>query len=66
MIKFRRVKLIKARNCNLKKSFSVTTFLLVQHILAEASLGIRQSPRGERFMEPTLGPSGMQDGGLNC
>ena len=25
----------------------------------EASLGIRQSPRGDRATEPTLGPSGM-------
>ena len=25
-----------------------------------ASLGIRQSPRGERLTEPTLGPSGRQ------
>lgn len=26
-----------------------------------ASLGIRQSPRGERLTEPTFGPSGTQD-----
>ncbi len=30
-----------------------------------ASLGMRQSPRGERAMEPTLGPSGRQER-LNC
>ena len=30
-----------------------------------ASLGIRQSPRGERLTEPTLGPSGRQLR-LNC
>ena len=31
------------------------------HVAAWASLGMRQSPRGERLTEPTLGPSGMQD-----
>ena len=30
-----------------------------------ASEGMRQSPRGERLAEPTLGPSGTQDR-LNC
>ena len=35
------------------------------HRAAEASLGIRQSPRGERVTEPTLGPSGRQLR-LNC
>ena len=30
-----------------------------------ASLGMRQSPRGERLIEPTFGPSGMQLR-LNC
>ena len=32
---------------------------------ADASDGIRQSPRGERVTEPTFGPSGMQER-LNC
>ena len=32
---------------------------------AEASEGMRQSPRGERVTEPTLGPSGRQER-LNC
>jgi hypothetical protein len=32
---------------------------------AEASLGMRQSPLGERLTEPTLGPSGKQLR-LNC
>ena len=32
---------------------------------SEASLGIRQSPRGERLIEPTFGPSGRQER-LNC
>ena len=31
----------------------------------EASLGMRQSPRGERLTLPTLGPSGRQER-LNC
>lgn len=31
----------------------------------EASEGIRQSPRGDRHTEPTLGPSGRHDR-LNC
>lgn len=35
------------------------------HNVAAASLGIRQSPRGERLIEPTLGPSGMHER-LNC
>ena len=30
-----------------------------------ASLGIRQSPRGERLTVPTFGPSGTHDR-LNC
>ncbi len=34
-------------------------------ISTEASLGIRQSPRGLREMLPTLGPSGRQER-LNC
>ena len=33
--------------------------------LAEASLGIRQSPRGESVTVPTFGPSGRHDR-LNC
>ena len=35
------------------------------HKAATASLGIRQSPRGDRVTEPTLGPSGRQER-LNC
>ena len=35
------------------------------HSAAEASLGIRQSPRGDRAAVPTLGPSGTQLR-LNC
>lgn len=35
------------------------------HKALTASLGIRQSPRGERLMEPTFGPSGRQER-LNC
>ena len=35
------------------------------HREATASEGIRQSPRGERVTEPTLGPSGRQER-LNC
>lgn len=30
-----------------------------------ASLGIRQSPRGDKLIDPTFGPSGMQER-LNC
>ena len=30
------------------------------HSLTEASLGMRQSPRGDRETDPTLGPSGRQ------
>ena len=30
------------------------------HIADEASLGIRQLPRGDRLTEHTLGPSGKQ------
>src|SRR5439155_4772930 len=32
---------------------------------AEASLGMRQSPRGDRLTDPTLGPSGLIER-LNC
>ena len=35
------------------------------HRAATASDGIRQSPRGDRVTEPTLGPSGRQER-LNC
>ena len=35
------------------------------HILAVASLGIRQSPRGLRLTLPTFGPSGRHER-LNC
>src|SRR5690349_8034836 len=31
------------------------------HSAAWASLGIRQSPRGDRLTEPTFGPSGRQE-----
>ena len=31
------------------------------HSAAPASDGMRQSPRGDRLTEPTLGPSGKQD-----
>ena len=39
--------------------------LLFTHKLEEASLGMRQSPLGDKLTEPTLGPSGMQLR-LNC
>ena len=35
------------------------------HRRAEASLGMRQSPRGDSVTEPTFGPSGRQLR-LNC
>ena len=35
------------------------------HAALEASLGMRQSPRGDRLTEPTLGPSGITER-LNC
>ena len=35
------------------------------HIALDASLGMRQSPRGLRLTLPTLGPSGRQER-LNC
>ena len=35
------------------------------HAAAEASEGMRQSPRGESVTEPTFGPSGMAER-LNC
>ena len=38
---------------------------LFSHTVPQASEGMRQSPRGEREMVPTLGPSGMQLR-LNC
>ena len=38
---------------------------LFSHISISASLGMRQSARGERAIVPTFGPSGRQDL-LNC
>lgn len=35
------------------------------HRAADASLGMRQSPRGDKLTVPTLGPSGRQER-LNC
>ena len=40
-------------------------FQYSSHSFAEASLGIRQSPRGESDTDPTFGPSGRQLR-LNC
>lgn len=39
--------------------------MLFIHASTKASLGIRQSPRGDRDTDPTFGPSGIQDR-LNC
>ena len=44
-------------------SYNVSTSL--SHISDEASLGIRQSPRGLIEILPTFGPSGKQER-LNC
>ena len=46
-----------------KNHFSSSSSL--SQLSADASDGIRQSPRGERVTEPTLGPSGRQER-LNC
>ena len=46
-------------------SFSEARSRLRSHSALSASLGMRQSPRGERLTEPTLGPSGSADL-LNC
>ena len=40
-------------------------FISSSHNFEEASLGIRQSPRGERVTLPTFGPSGRHER-LNC
>lgn len=45
--------------------FSYSSAISFSQSVAIASLGIRQSPRGERLMEPTFGPSGRQLR-LNC
>lgn len=45
--------------------FSYSSSISLSQSVAIASLGIRQSPRGERLMEPTFGPSGRQLR-LNC
>lgn len=47
--------------CLFRYSFSHSS----SHILAVASLGIRQSPRGLRLTLPTFGPSGRHER-LNC
>ncbi len=44
-----------------RQSFSTSE----SHSAADASLGIRQSPRGDRDTEPIFGPSGIQER-LNC
>ena len=48
-------------NYNISRSDSISS----SQRLDEASLGIRQSPRGLRLTEPTFGPSGRQER-LNC
>lgn len=47
------------------KRFSYNSSTSLSHACADASLGIRQSPRGERQILPTFTPSGMQLR-LNC
>ena len=42
-----------------------TEYKSASHMFLLASLGIRQSPRGDRETEPTFGPSGRQER-LNC
>lgn len=43
----------------------IISSISLSHILQTASLGILQSPLGERLIVPTFGPSGMQER-LNC
>ena len=40
---------------------SVSESSSASHAEASASLGIRQSPLGDRLIDPTLGPSGKHD-----
>jgi hypothetical protein len=43
----------------------LSRLISASHMAADASLGIRQSPRGDKATDPTFGPSGMADR-LNC
>ncbi len=45
--------------------YAFNSSISASHKADTASLGIRQSPRGDRATEPTLGPSGKQER-LNC
>ena len=47
------------------KHYSSSASASATHSAALASLGMRQSPRGDNVTEPTLGPSGRQLR-LNC
>jgi hypothetical protein len=44
--------------CHLSRSYSE---IQRSHSDASASLGMRQSPRGDRLIEPTFGPSGKHE-----
>ncbi len=61
------------RRCSMQRLFIVlykcriyfSASTSASHSAALASLGMRQSPRGESATDPTLGPSGRQER-LNC
>ena len=52
-------------HCSLNIKHTITLPLPAARIAAQASLGIRRSPLGDRATVPTFGPSGRQDR-LNC
>ena len=51
--------------CFYTPSWAFSCSSWARHRVLQASLGILQSPRGERVTEPTFGPSGRQER-LNC
>lgn len=56
--------LANSKSC-LREALFLQRIASATHSAALASLGMRQSPRGDNVTEPTLGPSGRQLR-LNC
>jgi predicted RNase H-like HicB family nuclease len=54
-------KLTKCREISSRHSPSNAFYSPPRHIPASASLGMRQSPRGDRLTVPTFGPSGTHE-----
>ncbi len=57
----RRMRLISLKGTPINRTIASLYSTCCSHNAALASLGMRQSPRGERLTVPTLGPSGRQE-----